>query len=62
MATVEYVTDTHCVFCTYPIGTQKDIPTVQDAALYPSLHDEGGVCYVSMGNFNATEQRVRHTL
>jgi len=29
MATVEYATDTHCVFCTYPIGTQKDMPTVQ---------------------------------
>ena len=29
MATVEYVTDTHCVFCTYPIGTQKDLLTVQ---------------------------------
>lgn len=27
-----------------------------DAPLYPSLHDKCGVCYVSMGNVNTTEQ------
>ena len=28
---------------------------IHDAAPYPSLHDEDGVCYKSMGNFNEDE-------
>jgi len=29
--------------------------------MYPSLYDEGGVCYVGMGSVNTAEQRMSYT-
>lgn len=54
--------NTQCSLRAMNLKLQTAVNETHDAALRPSLHDEGGVYYISMGNINATEQRMGYIL